>query len=62
MGLWMLRFSMMATLAIIIGLSSLAIAVLMSFAGFGIYFIAAVVVMINLAQWLFAPYLSLIHI
>ncbi len=57
MGLWMLRFSMMATLAIIIGLSSLAIAVLMSFAGFGIYFIAAVVVMINLAQWLFAPYI-----
>jgi heat shock protein HtpX len=55
---WKLRLSMAGTLAIIFGLSTLVFAVIMSFAGvFDIVTLGVLVVIINIAQWLIAPYL-----
>ena len=49
---------MAATLAIIFGLSTLVFAVILSLAGiFDILTLGIIVVVINIAQWLFAPYI-----
>jgi heat shock protein HtpX len=49
---------MAATLAIIFGLSTLVFAVILSLAGiFDIFTLGIIVVVINIAQWLFAPYI-----
>ena len=58
MGIWKLRLSMAGTLAIIFGLSTLVFAVLLSFAGiFDFVTLGVIVVAINIAQWLFSPYI-----
>ena len=49
---------MLATLTIIIGLSTLVLTAIMLYFGvFNIIFVGVLVVVINVAQWLFAPYL-----
>jgi heat shock protein HtpX len=49
---------MAATLAIIFGLSTLVFAIILSLAGiFDILTLGIIVVVINIAQWLFAPYI-----
>jgi heat shock protein HtpX len=59
MNTWKLRFSMVATLAAIFGLTTLAFAVVLTVAGFGIsiYAIGVLVVLLNVIQWLLSPYL-----
>ena len=58
MSIWKLRLSMAATLAIIFGLSTLVFTVILSLAGiFNILTLGIMVVVINIAQWLFAPYI-----
>jgi heat shock protein HtpX len=58
MSIWKLRLSMAATLALIFGLSTLVFAVILSLAGiFDIMTLGLIVVVINIAQWLFAPYI-----
>jgi len=58
MGLWELRLSMLATLAIIIGLSTAVLTAILFYLGvFDIVTIGVLVVAINIIQWLVAPYL-----
>ena len=58
MGLWKLRLSMVGTLAIIFGLSTLVFTVLLSLAGiFDFVTLGIIVVAINIGQWLFSPYI-----
>lgn len=58
MSLWKLRLSLVGTLAIIIGLSTLAFAVILSLTElFSFWTLAIFVVAFNLIQWLIAPYL-----
>lgn len=58
MSIWKLRLSMAATLAVIFGLSTLVFAVVLSLAGvFDILTLGVIVVVINVVQWLFAPYI-----
>ena len=58
MGLMELRLSMLATLTIIIGLSTLVLTGIMLYFGiFNIIAVGIIVVVINVAEWLFAPYL-----
>jgi heat shock protein HtpX len=58
MGLVELRLSMLATLTIIIGLSTLVLTGIMLYFGvFNIIAVGIIVVAINVAEWLFAPYL-----
>lgn len=58
MGIVELRLSMLATLTIIIGLSTLVLTgVMLYFGVFNIVAVGIIVVVINIAQWLFAPYL-----
>jgi len=58
MGLLELRLSMLATLAIIIGLSTLVLTgVLLLLGVFDIVTLGVIVVAINVVQWLIAPYL-----
>jgi len=58
MGVVELRLSMLATLTIIIGLSTLVLTGIMLYFGvFNIIVVGIIVVVINLAEWLFAPYL-----
>lgn len=58
MGLMELRLSMLATLTIIIGLSTLVLTGIMLYFGvFNIIAVGLIVVAINVAEWLFAPYL-----
>jgi len=58
MSIWKLRLSMAATLALIFGLSTLVFAVIMSLAGvFDLLTLGLFVVVINIVQWLFAPYI-----
>ena len=59
MNAWKLRISMAGTLAIIFGLSTLVFAVILSVAGIGFTLIdiGILVVVLNVAQWLLAPYL-----
>jgi heat shock protein HtpX len=59
MNAWKLRVSMAGTLAIIFGLTTLVFAVVLTLAniGFSLMTIGVLVVVLNVAQWLLAPYL-----
>jgi len=58
MSLWKLRLSLIGTLAVIIGLSTLFFTVILSLTGLFNYLTLAIfVVAFNLIQWLIAPYL-----
>ena len=57
MSLWKLRFSVIGTLALIIGLSTLFFMVILSLAGISLMILPFIVVIINVIQWLIAPYL-----
>ncbi len=57
LSLWKLRFSLIGTLALIIGLSTLFFTVILSLAGVSIMFLPFIVVIFNIIQWLIAPYL-----
>jgi len=58
MNVWKLRLSMAGTMAIIIGLSTLVSAVVLSLAGtFDLVTLGILVVAINLFQWLISPYI-----
>ena len=58
MNLWKLRLSMVGTLALIIGLSTLVFTLILSLAGvFDLLTLGVIVVTINIAQWLLAPYM-----
>ncbi|MGA3060258.1 MAG: zinc metalloprotease HtpX [Candidatus Bathyarchaeia archaeon] len=59
MNAWKLRLSMVGTLAIIFGLTTLVFAVVLTYAGIGfsLVTIGILVVVMNIAQWLLAPYL-----
>ncbi|MCW4009183.1 MAG: zinc metalloprotease HtpX [Candidatus Bathyarchaeota archaeon] len=58
MELWKLRLSMVATLAVIFGLSTLVFSLVLTWAGtFNLLTIGILVVTFNIVQWLIAPYL-----
>jgi len=57
MSLWTLRFSILGTLVIIIGLSTLFFTIMLSLAGVSLLVLPLFVVAFNLVQWLIAPYL-----
>jgi len=57
MGLWQLRLSLLGTLAIIIGLSTLFFTVLLWWVGVDLLLLPFFVVAFNIIQWLIAPYL-----
>jgi len=58
MGLWKLRLSMAGTLALIIGVSTLFFAFILNYLGtFSLSSLFILVLMFNLAQWMFAPYI-----
>ena len=58
MNLIKLRLSMLGTLALIIGVSTLGLATLLAYTGgLNVYSLATVVIIFNAAQWLLAPYL-----
>jgi heat shock protein HtpX len=58
MGLFKLRFTIVATLTVLIGLSTLFFTVLLSLLGsFNMYSMLTMVVGFNLLQWFIAPYL-----
>jgi len=58
MSIWQLRFSILGTLAIIIGLSTLFFTVILSLIGtFDIFTLALFVIVFNMIQWLLAPYI-----
>ena len=57
MSLWKLRFSMLGTLAAIIGLSTLFFTVILSLAGVSLMLLLLIVPVINIVQWLIAPYI-----
>jgi len=58
MSIWQLRFSVLGTLAVIIGLSTLFFTVILSLTGvFDIFTLALFVIVFNMIQWLLAPYI-----
>ena len=58
MDIWKLRMSMLGTLAIIIGLSTLVFTVILSLAGsLDIMTLGVLVVAFNIGQWLISPYI-----
>jgi heat shock protein HtpX len=59
MNTWKLQLSMIVTLAVIFGLTTLVFAVILTLAnvGFSLLTMGVLVVGFNIAQWLFAPYL-----
>ena len=57
MSLWKLRFSLIGTLAAIIGLSTLFFTVILSLAGVSIMLLPFIVIAFNIIQWLIAPYI-----
>lgn len=58
MSVWKLRLSMVATLAVIIGLSTLVFAVvLLVFSNFDLLTLGVLVVVFNIGQWLISPYI-----
>lgn len=59
MGVWKLRLSMIGTLGVIFGLSTLVLAVILTLfgGGLGILPIGIIVVIFYFAQWLFSPHL-----
>ena len=56
-SLWKLRFSLIGTVALIIGLSTLFFTVIMALAGVNLMLLPFLVVIFNIVQWLIAPYL-----
>jgi len=56
MGLWKLRFSVIGTLAVIIGLSTLFFTVILSLAGVSLMILPFIVVAFNIFLWLISPY------
>ncbi len=56
-SLWKLRFSLIGTLALIIGLSTLFFTVIMALAGVSMMLLPFIVVIFNIVQWLIAPYI-----
>lgn len=56
-SLWKLRFSLIGTLAVIIGLSTLFFTFIMALAGVDLLFMPFLVIIFNIIQWLIAPYL-----
>lgn len=58
MELWKLRLSMVATLALIIGLSTLVFGLILTWVGsFNLITMGILIVSFNIVQWLLAPYL-----
>lgn len=58
MNLWKLRLSMVTTLAVIFGLSTLVFGIVLSLAGsFNLVTMAILLVSFNIIQWLIGPYL-----
>jgi heat shock protein HtpX len=58
MNSWKLRFSMVATLAAIFGLTTLVFSAVLLYVGyFSILTVGILVVILNIAQWLLSPYL-----
>lgn len=58
MNIWKLRLSMAGTLAIIFGLSTLVLTLILSFSGiFDLITLGVIVVSFNVVQWLIAPYI-----
>jgi len=57
MSIWQLRFSVLGTLALIIGLSTLFLTAILMWLQVDLLAIGIFVVLFNLAQWLLAPYL-----
>jgi heat shock protein HtpX len=58
MSIWKLRFSVIGTLAVIIGISTLFFTILLTLTqAFNLITLVIFVVIFNIAQWLFAPYL-----
>jgi heat shock protein HtpX len=57
MTLWKLRFSVVGTLAMIIGLSTLFFTIILTQIGFDFLSIGLFVVFFNIIQWLLAPYI-----
>ncbi len=57
MSLWKFRLSILGTLAVIIGLSTLFFTVILSLAGVSLIVLPFFVVVFNIIQWLIAPYL-----
>jgi heat shock protein HtpX len=58
MNAWKLRFSMVATLAAIFGLTTLVFSAVMLWVGyFNLVTVGLLVVVLNVAQWLLSPYL-----
>lgn len=58
MSLWKLRLSMLGTLTVIIGLSTLFFTVILSLLGtFDLLSLALIVVVFNVVQWLLSPYI-----
>ncbi|MDR0373935.1 MAG: M48 family metalloprotease [Nitrososphaerota archaeon] len=57
MSAWKLRFSMVATLAAIFGLTTLVFSAVLLYVGyFSIITVGVLIVILNVAQWLLAPY------
>jgi len=56
-SLWKLRFSLVGTLAVIIGLSTLFFTFIMALAGVDLLLMPFLVIIFNIIQWLIAPYL-----
>lgn len=52
-----LKLAMLATLALIIGISTLVIAIILSYLGASLIIIGATIILVNLLQWLIAPYI-----
>jgi len=57
MSMWKLRASMLGTIAVIIGISTLFFAAILSLAGISFMILPFIIVLFNLVQWLIAPYL-----
>jgi len=57
MSLWKLQASMLGTLAVIIGISTLFFAAILSLTGISFLTLPFIIVLFNLAQWLIAPYI-----
>jgi heat shock protein HtpX len=57
MSLWKLRLSILGTLAVIFGLSTLFFTVLLSLMGVSLIVLPFFVIVFNIGQWLIAPYI-----
>lgn len=58
MQLWKLRLSMLGTIVLIIGITTLILSFILSLLGsFNILTLALIIIPFNLLQWLFAPYM-----